>query len=96
MLQPSNCKNSCANVGLETSRSKWDTPPNVVENDRGKVLWDFQTDRQTGDSKPAVVVVLDKKAIVINAVVPNDKNIREREEEKLEKYYDMRGHAERM
>lgn len=32
-------KNICANVRLEN----WDTLPNVLENDRGKVQWDVQT-----------------------------------------------------
>lgn len=101
MLQPSDIanRNICANVGLETSRSKWDKPPNVVENDRGKVLRDFQTQTDKRDSEPAVIVVVDKhykKAVVINVAVLNNKNIRKREEEKLEKYEGLRGQLERM
>lgn len=83
MLQPSDIanRNICANVGLETSRSKWDTPPNVVQNDRGKVLRDFQTQTDKRDSEPAVIVVVDKhykKAVVINVAVPNNKHQEER------------------
>ena len=36
------------NICAEVPKSKWETPPKVVENDRAKILWDFQiqTDKQ--------------------------------------------------
>ncbi|CAL9694852.1 unnamed protein product [Knipowitschia caucasica] len=52
-------RNICAEYGLETPRSKWETPPKVVENERAKILWDFQiqTDRMVMANQPDIVVV---------------------------------------
>jgi len=30
--------NICAEYGLEVPKSKWEIPPNVVQNDRAKML----------------------------------------------------------
>ncbi|KAK1791032.1 hypothetical protein P4O66_002028 [Electrophorus voltai] len=38
-------RNICAEYGLEVQRSMWDTAPKVMENDRAKILWDFQIQR---------------------------------------------------
>lgn len=35
-------RNTCFEYGLEVRRSKWETPPNVVENDQAKILRDFK------------------------------------------------------
>ncbi|KAF7652694.1 hypothetical protein LDENG_00093610, partial [Lucifuga dentata] len=52
-------RNICAEYGLEVPKSKWETPPKVVENGRAKVLWDFkfQTDKQLLANQPDMVVV---------------------------------------
>ncbi|KAF7665893.1 hypothetical protein LDENG_00129980 [Lucifuga dentata] len=80
----------CAEYGLEVPKSKWETPPTVVENGRAKVLWDFkfQTDKQLLANQPDMVVVdkEQKRAIVIDVAVPADSNIRKKEHEKIEKY----------
>ncbi|XP_051914448.1 uncharacterized protein LOC127596235 [Hippocampus zosterae] len=63
-------RNNCAEYGLETPRSKWETPPKVVENDRAKILWDFQiqTDKMVMANQPDIVII-DKgqrKAVVVD------------------------------
>uniref|UniRef100_A0A3P9J433 Carbohydrate sulfotransferase n=1 Tax=Oryzias latipes TaxID=8090 RepID=A0A3P9J433_ORYLA len=52
-------RNMCAEYELETPRSKWETPPKVVENERAKILWDFQiqADRMVMANQPDIVVV---------------------------------------
>ncbi|XP_051920732.1 uncharacterized protein LOC127600296 isoform X1 [Hippocampus zosterae] len=92
-------RNICAEYGLETPRSKWETPPKVVENDRAKVLWDFQiqTDKIVMANQPDIVII-DKgqrKAVVVDVAVPSDGNIRKKEHEKLEKYQGLREELER-
>ncbi|XP_076747360.1 uncharacterized protein LOC101485988 [Maylandia zebra] len=75
-------------------------PPRVVENDRAKILWDFQiqTDKMVVANQPDIVVVDKQKktAVVIDVAVPNDSNIRKKEHEKLEKYQGLREELERM
>ncbi|KAF7659584.1 hypothetical protein LDENG_00296340 [Lucifuga dentata] len=39
-------RNICAEYGLEVPKSKWETPPKVVENGRAKVLGLEVPDRQ--------------------------------------------------
>ncbi|XP_051924320.1 uncharacterized protein LOC127602290 [Hippocampus zosterae] len=92
-------RNICAEYGLETPRSKWETPPKVVENDRAKILWDFQiqTDKMVMANQPDIVII-DKgkrKAVVVDVAVPSDGNIRKKEHEKLEKYQGLREELER-
>ena len=38
--------NICAEYGQEVQGSNWTPPPNIIKNDRAKILWDFQI--QTG------------------------------------------------
>ncbi|XP_051916213.1 uncharacterized protein LOC127597287 isoform X2 [Hippocampus zosterae] len=92
-------RNICAEYGLETPRSKWETPPKVVENDRAKIMWDFQiqTDKMVMANQPDIVII-DKgqrKAVVVDVAVPSDGNIRKKEHEKLEKYQGLREELER-
>ena len=35
-------RNIRTEYGMEVPRSKWKAPPRVVENNRAKILWDFQ------------------------------------------------------
>ncbi|XP_055368940.1 uncharacterized protein LOC129604854 [Betta splendens] len=92
-------RNICAEYGLETPRSKWETPPKVVDNERAKILWDFQiqTDRMVMANQPDIVVV-DKeqsKAVVVDVAIPSNGNIRKKEHEKLEKYQGLREKLEK-
>ncbi|XP_055362142.1 uncharacterized protein LOC129603668 [Betta splendens] len=91
--------NRSAEYRLETPKSKWETPPKVVENERAKILWDFQiqTDRMVMANQPDIVVV-DKeqsKVVVVDVAIPSDGNIRKKEHEKLEKYQGLREELEK-
>ena len=81
-------RNICTEYGLETPRSKWETPPKVVENEPGKILWDFQiqTDRKVMANQPDIMVVdkEQRKAVVVDVAVPSDGNIRRKKHEKLD------------
>uniref|UniRef100_A0A087YQ23 Uncharacterized protein n=1 Tax=Poecilia formosa TaxID=48698 RepID=A0A087YQ23_POEFO len=92
-------RNICAEYGLEAPRSKWGTPPKVVENDRAKILWDFQiqTDKMVMANQPDIVVVdkQQRKAVVVDVAIPSDYNIRKKEHEKLEKYQGLREELEK-
>ncbi|KAF7663723.1 hypothetical protein LDENG_00203700, partial [Lucifuga dentata] len=92
-------RNICAKYGLEVPKSKWETPPKVVENSRAKVLWDFkfQTDKQLLANQPDMVVVdkEQKRAVVIDMAVPADSNIRKKEHQKIQKYQGLKEELER-
>lgn len=64
----------------------------MVENDRAEILWDFQmqTHERVMVNLQDIVVEdkVDKKAVVSDITVPNDSNIRMKEQEKLGKYQD--------
>ncbi len=89
-----------AEYELEVPRSRWKTPPKVVENDRAKILWDFQiqTDKMVVANQPDIVVVDKqwKKAVVIDVAMLSDSNIRKKEHQKLEKYQGLMEELERM
>ncbi|KAF7655094.1 hypothetical protein LDENG_00060930, partial [Lucifuga dentata] len=93
-------RNVCAEYRLEVPKSKWETPPKVVENGRAKVLWDFkfQTDKQLLANQPDMVVVdkEQKRAVVIDVAVPADSNIRKKEHQKIQKYQGLKEELERM
>ena len=82
------------------SGSKWATPPNVIENDQDKILWDFQIqmDKMVVANQPAIGVVgeQDKKAVVVDVTIPSDRNIRKKEHKKLEKYQGLKQELGRM
>lgn len=64
------------------------------------ILFDFhiQTDKRKMVNQLDIVVVVnkvDKKAVMIEVTVPNDRNISLRNGEKLEKYKDLREQMER-
>ncbi|XP_057700706.1 uncharacterized protein LOC130921080 [Corythoichthys intestinalis] len=80
--------NICAECGLETPRSQWETPAKVLENESAKILWDFwiQTDKMLMANQPNIVI-MDKQqrtAVVIDVAIANDGNIRKKGHEKLE------------
>ncbi len=72
----------------------------MVENDLVKILWDFQvqTDEMVVANQPNIVIVdkQQKKAVVINVVIPSDSNIKKKEHEKLEKYQGLKEELEKM
>lgn len=93
-------RNICTEYGLEVPRSRWETPPKVMENNRAKILWDFQiqTDKMVMANQPDIVVMdkQQKTVVVVDVAIPSDSNIRKKEQEKLEKYQGLKEELEKM
>uniref|UniRef100_A0A669BFW3 Seizure related 6 homolog like n=1 Tax=Oreochromis niloticus TaxID=8128 RepID=A0A669BFW3_ORENI len=73
--------------------------PRVVENDQGKILWDFQIqmDKMEVSNQPDIVVVdKQRKMAVVDVAILNHSNIKKKEHEKLEKYQGLREELEKM
>ena len=66
----------------------------VAENDRVKILWDFkiQTDHVIQHRNPDIVVLYknERKCHLIDMVVPGDKRIELKEQEKIDNYTELR------
>lgn len=65
--------------GLEAPRTKWETPPTVVENDQAPVgLPDPDPDKMLMANQTDIVVVnkQQKETLVIDVAIPSDANIR--------------------
>ena len=85
----------CEAYGMRVARQPWQhTPQAVVEADSVKILWDFEirTDRRITACRPDIVIVdkKNKKALIIDIAVPHDRNICEKEKEKIDKYQDLK------
>ena len=69
-------------------------PQSVLENEEAKILWDFtiQCDHLIQSRRPDIVVVEKKKkeCKIIDIAVPNDVRVGNKEQEKVEKYQDLR------
>ena len=68
-------------------------PESVIENDKVKILWDFNiyVDRFL-EAKPSDIVVVkkeEKEGVIIDTAVPADQNIEMKESEKMEKYQEL-------
>ena len=75
-------------------------PDSVVENDSVKLLWDIniQCDNVIQARRPDIVVI-DKKekvCIIVGIAVPADRRVEEKEQEKVEKYQDLKREIGRM
>ena len=66
----------------------------VVENDKCKILWDFaiQTDKKIEHRRPDIVVIDKEKreCKIIDIAVPDYRNIKVKELEKIINYQDLR------
>ena len=77
-------------------KEKWydHIPEGVLENEKSKILWDFriQTDQQLNHNRPDIVLHDKEKneCKIIDVSCPFDGRVIEREEEKREKYEDLR------
>ena len=75
---------------------KWfnQKPATVVENDRVKILWDFniQTGLVIQHRRPDIVVLCktERKCHLIDIAVPGDKRIELKEQEKIDNYTALR------
>ena len=78
------------------SKDKWydHAPEGVMENDQVKVLWDFrvQTDHHLEHNRPNIVVLEkeERTCSVIDVACPFDTRVLEKEQEKMEKYQDLK------
>uniref|UniRef100_A0A1X7UR25 Uncharacterized protein n=1 Tax=Amphimedon queenslandica TaxID=400682 RepID=A0A1X7UR25_AMPQE len=65
-----------------------------MENDSVKILWNFmiQCDNYIEHRKPDIVVIdkIEKKCLIIDVAIPGDNRIMKKEEEKVEKYKELR------
>lgn len=70
------CRNTCTTCGLQTPRSKGDTPPKIFQNDHGKILQDFRyTLKKQWMANQTDIVVVDKEekmAVVTDVADPNE------------------------
>ena len=85
----------CGKYKLERSRNWYEhKPEGVVESDDVKILWDFmiQCDRMVEHRKPDIVVVekSEKSCLIIDVAVPGDTRVEGKEDEKIEKYQELR------
>ena len=91
----------CEKSHLE-KKDKWyeHAPDSVSENEEVKLLWDvnIQCDHVTEVRRPDIVVVnkQEKKCSIIDIAVPAHKRIGEKENEKVEKYQDLKREIARM
>lgn len=91
----------CKLNGLEHAE-KWyeHTPEGAIENEDVKILWDIniQCDNVIQARRPDLIVI-DKKrkeACIVDIAVPADKRISEKEQEKIEKYQDLKREIKRL
>ena len=92
----------CKKHGFPTSPNWYEhVPEQVLENDDTKLLWDFaiQVDRvlnageEDENANRPDIVILNKKSrscLLIDVAIPNDHNIKEKEEKKIKKYTDLK------
>ena len=85
----------CKAYGVNVATSYWKhEPPDVVETQNAKILWDFdiQTDRYIQARRPDIVIrdKSKKKITIIDIAIPEDRNIHHKEKEKIDKYQDLR------
>ena len=84
----------CSEYNLEHPDNWWELPEKVVENTSAKILWDFyiQTDKMVQHNRPDIVIIdkIWKTATIIDIAVPRDDNIKDKEQEKIDKYQPLK------
>lgn len=88
-------KSICDEYGIPTVTQYWKHDPQpVTENNTVKILWDFdvQTARHITARRPDLVVIKknENETLIIDIAVPEDRNICDKEKEKIMKYQDLR------
>ena len=88
-------RNICEAHGVEVTHPSWQHAPQpVTETDHAKILWDFEirTDRRITARRPDIVIVNKERreGLIIDIAVPEDRNICEKEREKIDKYQDLK------
>ena len=71
-----------------------------VENESIKVLWDINinTDYEIEHKRPDIVAKLisEKECLIIDIAVPGDTRIKQKEQEKIEEYQDLKREIARL
>ena len=86
--------------GFERNERWYDhVPESVLENDDYKLLWDFsvRTDHEIGARRPELMIIdkRDRSCQIIDVAIPEDGRVREKEDEKIEKYQDLAREVQR-
>ena len=72
----------------------------MLENEDYKLLRDFsvRTDHEIGARRPDLVIIdkRDKSCQIIDVAIPEDNRVREKEDEKVEKYQDLAREVRKM
>lgn len=77
----------CSNKVYDVPRSNKDIAPVVAENDRAKILRDFQMQKhQQVIEKLSGIVVVANKSVVMDGSIPNDSIISKKEQDKQHIY----------
>lgn len=84
----------CKKNGIEVKAKWYDHKPEAVcENERCKILWDFniQTDHVIEARRPDMIVVnkIQNKCTIVDFAVPYDTRVTAKEQEKVLKYQDL-------
>ena len=85
----------CKRHDLE-HHEKWHDhiPEGAIENDKIKLLWDInvQCDNVIEARRPEIVVMNKKERVcyIVDIAVPADRRVKEKEQEKVEKYQDLK------
>ena len=91
----------CANMGFERAEHWWQhQPETAMENESFKLLYDFNvmTDKKITARRPDIIIV-DKKnrhTTIIDVSCPADRNIKNKETHKIEKYQDLKIELQRL
>ena len=91
----------CKRHDLEHHEKWYDhIPEGAIENDKIKLLWDIniQCDNVIEARRPDIVVI-DKKervCLIVDIAVPAGRRVEEKEQEKVEKYQDLKREIGRM
>ena len=91
----------CKEYNMPCSERWYDhTPEKVVENDKAKLLWDYdvRTDHRIQARKPDLIVVNkeNQKVQLIDVAIPWDTRVVEKAREKIEKYQDLKMELRRL
>ena len=91
----------CEKYHLEKKDKLYEhAPDSVSEDDEAKLMWDvnMQSDHAIEARRPDIVVVnkQEQKFTIIDIAIPADKRIGEQENEKIEKYQDLKREIARM
>ena len=76
------------------------TPEKVVENNKAKILWDYdvRTDHVIQARRPDLILINkeDQKVSLIDVAIPWDTRVKEKSREKMEKYHDLKMEIRRL